>query len=112
VGVRLRCDVLGHARASASETPARSNADHVSLGAQWARHRIVHGDALLLAMDRDAKLDNSLNSPDILWNDPESDYNGLLAHPTMRLHAIDDDIPNDQRPRLRPFYEPASSAGA
>ena len=104
---RLRQDVrkAGRSVDSKAEQPVRDDLDHLALGAYWARSQIVHGRAHLLKLARDHLVDNRWDTDDILWNDPETDWNGELAHPTVRFQRLRGAINGDQRPDLKPFYD-------
>lgn len=92
---RLRFDVIGR-----DDGMPKSFLD----GARWARHRVVHGDAHLVAIEPAPELDGSWDSPDILWNDPEVGWNGRLASDRTARFAQMEAVAGDHQPRLRAAY--------
>jgi hypothetical protein len=76
--------------------PERDNRLHVMWGATWARNRIIHQDANLLEMRHEQA---SYNAP-VSWN-ARLPYN---AKGITYLREMPDEVPDDERPYLRPFY--------
>ena len=107
--VRLHDDVRLGPKLSQKQavglTPERDNRLHIVAGARWARNQIAHGRGQLLQVARDLHVDNTFNSPDILFSDPEVDYHGIPLVTTIRFARVDNPITGDWRPDLQPFYD-------
>lgn len=71
---------------------------------RWARNQIAHGRAQLLRVARDLRIDNTFDSPDILWDDPEVDWNGVPLVTTIRFGVVDEPIAGDRESWLHPFF--------
>jgi hypothetical protein len=92
--VRLREDVRAQLppRVTADIEPLRNDRGHIAVGAKWARDQIVHGRGLGIVALRSLTVDDSSDSTDILWNDPEVDFNGVPQQATIRLVDVEADI--------------------
>lgn len=100
--VRLHDDVLG--RKSTDRTP-------VARGARWARNRIMHGDAAILAIKSTESVLNEghfMNPPGVTYDDPTMDFNfGPAQGRFIAFAPMPDAVSGDQRSDLQPDYNSA-----